>query len=98
VKLSYFWLSIDQMLWTQSFSLRQRYFGGAACYLLGPSELRNYRVVSNPSICPVLARAFFLYAVLLTTLHLPFPMITRLRIPFMDPLITILVGGFYRLK
>ncbi len=39
-----------------------------------------------------------LYAVLLTALHLPFPMITRLRIPFMNPLITTLVGGFYRLK
>jgi hypothetical protein len=35
----------------------------------------------------VLARCLlFYYAVVLTLLHVPFPMLTRLRIPFMDPL------------
>jgi len=99
IKLSYFWLSIDQMLWTQSFSLRQRLFrwGGVLFYWV----LLTFGIVGwfrTRRSAPVLARAFLLYAVLLTALHLPFPMITRLRIPFMDPLITILGGGFYRLK
>jgi hypothetical protein len=99
VKLSYFWLSIDQMLWTQSFSPRQRVFrwGGVLCYwvLLSLGIVGWFRTRRS---APVLARAFLLYAVLLTALHLPFPMITRLRIPFMDPLITILGGGFYALN
>jgi hypothetical protein len=98
-KLSYFWLSIDQMLWTQSFSLRQRLFrwGGVLFYwvLLSFGIIGWFRTRRS---APVLARAFFLYAVLLTALHLPFPMITRLRIPFMDPLLTILGGGFWRFK
>jgi 4-amino-4-deoxy-L-arabinose transferase-like glycosyltransferase len=99
VKLSYFWLSLDQMLWTQSFSLPQRLlrWGGVLCYwvLLSFGIIGWFRTRRS---APVLARAFLLYAVLLTALHLPFPMITRLRIPFMDPLIAILGGGFYRLK
>lgn len=94
VKCSYFWLSTDQIFWTQSFSLHERLvrWGGVIVYWLflglgiaGWSRTRR----SNP----MLAHAFLLYAVLLTLLHLPFPMITRLRVPFMDPLITILAGG-----
>lgn len=97
VKLSYFWLSLDQMLWTQSFPPRQRIFrwGGVLFYWV----LLSFGIVGwfrTRRSAPMLARAFFLYAVLLTALHLPFPMITRLRIPFMDPLIAILGGGFYR--
>lgn len=99
VKLSYFWLSTDQMFWTQSFSLPQRIFRW--CGLLIYWVLLSFGIVGwfrARRSAPVLARAFFLYVVLLTALHLPFPMITRLRIPFMDPLITILGGEFYRGK
>jgi hypothetical protein len=74
------------------------YFGGGVLFywvLLSFGIVGWFRTHRS---APVLARAFFLYAVLLTALHLPFPMITRLRIPFMDALITILGGGFYRLK
>jgi len=97
VKLSYFWLSTDQMFWAQSFSLRQRLFrwGGVLFYwvLLCFGIVGWFRTRQS---APELAHAFLLYAVLLTALHLPFPMLTRLRIPFMDPLIAILGGGFFR--
>jgi 4-amino-4-deoxy-L-arabinose transferase-like glycosyltransferase len=93
-KCSYFWLSTDQIFWTQSFSLRQRLvrWGGVIVYwvFLGLGIAGWFRTRRS---MPILAHAFLLYAVLLTLLHLPFPMITRLRIPFMDPLITILAGG-----
>lgn len=93
-KCSYFWLSTDQIFWTHSFSLRQRVLrrGGVVAYwvLLGLGIVGWFRTRRS---APVLARAFLLYVVLLTALHFPFPMITRLRIPFMDPLIAILGGA-----
>jgi len=46
---------------------------GGVANLLGPSELRNYRVVSNPSICPRAARGVFSLRRLLTTLQLAVP-------------------------
>ena len=42
---------------------------------------------------PLFAHCVLFYAVLVTLLHIPFPMLTRLRIPFMDPLLAILGGG-----
>jgi len=64
LKLSYSgWHRSDAL--TQSFSLRQ-VFGGGVLFLLGPSELR---IIGGfePVDLPRAARAFFLYAVLLTT-------------------------------
>lgn len=93
-KCSYFWLSTDQVFWTEAFSLRQRAlrWGGVLSYwvFLGlgiAGWLVTYRSA------PALGRGFLLYAVLLTALHLPFPMITRLRVPLMDPLLSILGGA-----
>lgn len=95
-KCSYFWLSTDQIFWTKSFSLRQRLFrwGGVLLYWV----LLSFGIIGwlrTQRSAPVLARTLFLYVVLLTALHLPFPMITRLRIPFMDPLIAILGGATF---
>jgi hypothetical protein len=93
-KLSYFWLSLDQVLWTQSFSLPQRLLrcGGVLVYwgLLALAIGGWFRVWRSK---PMLARAFLFYAIVLTALHLPFPMLTRLRIPLIDPLIIILGGA-----
>jgi Dolichyl-phosphate-mannose-protein mannosyltransferase len=93
-KLSFFWLSLDQVFWTQSFSPVQRLFRwtGVLVYwgILALAVRGWFRVWRSK---PTLARAFLFYAIALTTLHLPFPMLTRLRIPLMDPLIIILTGS-----
>ena len=93
-KLSYFWLSLDQVLWTQSFSVLQRLFrwSGVLIYwgLLAMAVSGWFRVWRYK---PTLALTFLLYVIALTALHLPFPMLTRLRIPLMDPLIIILSGA-----
>ena len=36
---------------------------------------------------------FLLYALMVTAMHLPFVMSTRLRMPFMDPILGVLAGG-----
>ncbi len=93
-KCSYFWLSTDQIMWTKSFPLVQRLLrsGGVLVYLVFLTLGAVGWLRARKSV-PVLAWTLFLYVVLLTALHLPFPMITRLRIPFMDPLIAILGGA-----
>jgi len=93
-KLSYFWLSLDQVLWTQSFSLLQRLFrwGGVLVYWgLLALAFRGWSQVRRSN--PTLGRTLLFYTIALTALHLPFPMITRLRIPLMEPLIIILSGA-----
>lgn len=89
-----FWLSTDQLLDTSSFSPTQRrlraagviiywivlataFFGWVGLY----SSSRNAAVVIS------------LYAIFVTLAHLPFVMNTRIRIPFVDPLISILAAG-----
>jgi hypothetical protein len=41
---------------------------------------------------PRLAQTFLLYAIAVTVMHLPFVMNTRLRMPFVDPLLAVLAG------
>lgn len=93
-KLSYFWLSLDQVLWTQSFSPVQRMFrwSGVLAYwgILALAIRGWFRLWRSK---PTLARALLFYTIALTALHLPFPMLTRLRLPLMDPLIIILSGA-----
>jgi len=92
-KISGFWLSTDQLLWTGSFPVRQRvaraagvfaYWAILAMALLGWSQLRVRNVP--------LARTFLLYALFVTAMHLPFVMNTRLRMPLIDPLLAALAG------
>ena len=98
-KCTYFWLSTDQLLWTQALSLQQRllrwggillYWAFLSCGIVGWLRTRRSS--------PTLAGVVLVYVVLLTALHLPFPMITRLRAPFMDPLIAILGGAAFSTK
>jgi 4-amino-4-deoxy-L-arabinose transferase-like glycosyltransferase len=92
-KLSYFWLSTDQLFWTGSFSRLQRalrcigvltYWTALSLATLGLVTLRRQR--------PALARAFLLYMFVMTLLHLPFNMNTRYRIPLVEPLVVVLAG------
>ena len=93
-KLSYFWLSTDQILWTSAFSPFQRSVRamGVIIYLsyLGVALIGWFRL---RGIEPLLARVFLWYAVVVTLFHLPFNMLTRYRMPFADPLIAVLAGA-----
>jgi 4-amino-4-deoxy-L-arabinose transferase-like glycosyltransferase len=93
-KLSYFWLSTDQILWTSAFSPLQRsaramgviiYLGYLGVALIGWFHLRRTQLL--------LARVFLWYAAVVTLFHLPFNMLTRYRMPFADPLIAVLAGA-----
>ena len=83
-KISGFWLSTDQLLWTGSFPVLQRaaraagvfaYWAILAMALLGWSQLRARNVP--------LARTFLFYALFVTAMHVPFVMNTRLRMPLL---------------
>jgi 4-amino-4-deoxy-L-arabinose transferase-like glycosyltransferase len=98
-KLSYFWLSTDQIGWTGGFRAAVRAARAAAVLVYwlilalaigGWLRLRTER--------PELARILLFYAILITALHVPFNMNTRLRMPFIDPLLaTLASGGVLRL-
>lgn len=92
-KISDFWLSTDQLFWTGSFPVWGRILraGGVLVYwaLLGLAVLGWLRVRSSSE---GMAQIFLLYALLVTAMHLPFVMSTRLRMPFMSPLMAILAG------
>ena len=93
-KLTYFWLSTDQLLSTQTLPAPVRWVRAAGVmvywfllFLAVPGWLwlrKRHREI---------AKLFLLYAVLFTVLHLPFVMNTRLRVPVMDPLLAMLAGG-----
>jgi cytochrome b561 len=93
-KVCYFWLSTDQLLETASFPRSQRilraagvffYWGTLAVAILGWLRLRT--------AAARIANLLLLYCIAATVLHLPFTMNTRLRVPLIDPILCILVGG-----
>lgn len=93
-KLSYFWLSTDQLLSTRSFRLPVRiarasgvivYWALLALGIMGWILLR--------SRWRALASLFLIYVALVTILHVPFNMNTRLRMPFVDPLLAIFASA-----
>jgi hypothetical protein len=93
-KLGYFWLSTDQLLSTDAFRPIVRvgraagvlfYWALLALGIAGWFELRALK--------PELAYIFLFYAVLVTILHMPFNMNTRLRMPFIDPMLAMLGGA-----
>ncbi|MGH9682896.1 MAG: glycosyltransferase family 39 protein [Candidatus Acidiferrales bacterium] len=99
-KLGYFWLSTDQLLSTSALAFKVRIARAAgvvgywillALGIAGWFELRK----RHREFAAVVA----LYAILITILHLPFNMNTRLRTPFMDPWIAVLAGiGLIQLR
>lgn len=93
-KLSAFWLSTDQVFWTQGLSWPNRMarWAGVGFYwimllLTVAGWLRLRR--TNAKI----ARALLFYAIVVTLVHLPVVMNTRLRSPLLDPLLAALAGG-----
>jgi len=95
-KVCYFWLSTDQLASNPTLSIRQnllRWSGVISYWILLICGIIGFFRARQSA--PQLAAAFLVYVVLLTALHMPFPMITRLRIPFMDPLIAILAGAAF---
>jgi hypothetical protein len=93
-KLSYFWLSTDQIFWTGAFSHLQRALRGVGVLaywtvlcLAVPGLVFLRR---SPSLG--IARAFLLYMLIVTVLHVPFNMNTRYRVPLIDPLLAVLAG------
>jgi len=93
-KLTFFWLSSDQILDTTDFSLAQRVLRGSGVIyywiILAAAGFGWYLLRAGQRR---IAQLFFLYAVLGTVMHLPFTMNTRLRSPLMDPLICMLAPG-----
>jgi len=92
-KLGYFWLSFDQAFETQEMQFGKRFVrlaGVFAYWLFLAMGVWGWRKCKegNPSV----ARLFVIYAVVITCLHLPFVMSTRIRTPFVEPAIAILVG------
>ena len=93
-KISYFWFSTDQLFWTGSFVPIQRALRAAgviiywiflALAVAGWFRLRR--------IWPKLAIVSLGYAGWVTAFHLPFNMITRYRMPFIDPMVAVLAGA-----
>jgi dolichyl-phosphate-mannose-protein mannosyltransferase len=92
-KLGYFWLGLDQMFRTQSLSRAKRFVRelGVLVYwfflVAGIFGWRKLRL-RNPGA----ARLFFSYSVVVTLIHLPFVMNTRIRAPLIEPVLAILAG------
>jgi 4-amino-4-deoxy-L-arabinose transferase-like glycosyltransferase len=93
-KVGNFWLSLDQLRDTGSFSSQDRLIraAGVLAYWIvlafaveGWLRLRRAR--------PGLAYMLLTYAIGITVLHLPLVMNTRVRIPLLDPLVVILSGA-----
>jgi hypothetical protein len=92
-KLGYFWLSLDQLFRTQDLSRYKRLVRvlGIVVYWLqlaiGIAGWRKARLQK-----PDAALLFVAYAVVVTTMHLPFVMSTRIRAPLIEPALAILAG------
>lgn len=93
-KIADFWLSWDQIADTKSFPPAERLirFGGVVCYwvILGLAIAGWFALREERSS---LASVLLIYAAGYTLLQLPLTMNTRLRIPFLEPLLVILAGG-----
>jgi len=93
-KVGAFWLSTDQILHITMVSLRNRILrrAGVAGYLvvLTLAVIGWFRLLT---LQPRIARVLFFYTALLTAIHLPLTMNTRLRSPLFDPLLASLSAG-----
>ena len=93
IKLGSFWLSTDQIFDTGTFSRKVRVlrWGGVGAYwiLIALAGIGWFSLVRVGSYTPWVLSA---YAVLITILHLPLTMNTRLRSPLLDPLVAALAA------
>ena len=92
-KLGYFWVSFDQLFRTQALSRRKFFVRALGVFvywfllLLGIAGWCRLR-----SRNPDAALLFAAYAVVVTAMHLPFVMNTRIRAPLIEPALVILAG------
>jgi hypothetical protein len=98
-KIGAFWFSTDQTLHISMVSSRNRTLrrAGVAGYwaVLTLAVVGWFRLSTSQ---PGIARVVLFYTVLLTTIHLPLTMNTRLRSPLFDPLLASLsAGGLFTL-
>ena len=92
-KITYFWLSTDQLLDTRSFSASQRKLRAAGVLIYWAilvAAIFGWFRIKKAS--PRVAHLFLLYCLFATVLHLPFTMNTRLRSPLIDPLLCVLAA------
>ena len=92
-KLGYFWLGFDQMFRTEALPRSKRVvreLGVLAYWILLLAGIAGWLKLrrSNPDA----ARLFLSYAVVITVMHLPFVMNTRIRAPLIEPALAILAG------
>ena len=95
-KLAYFWLSFDQMFRTQDLGRNKRLvrvLGILVYYFLLAIGIAGWRKVGlrNPNA----ALLFAVYALVVTAMHLPFVMSTRIRAPLIEPALAILGGSAF---
>jgi hypothetical protein len=93
-KIGAFWLSTDQILHISMVSSRNRSLRrvgvGGYWAVLALAVVGWFRLSTSQ---PGIARVVLFYAVLLTAIHLPLTMNTRLRSPLFDPLLASLSAG-----
>jgi len=92
-KLSYFWLSFDQAFKRQDVELSKRVLRLAGVFIYWiflAMGLRGWRKCKQRY--PNVTLLFVICAIVVTCLHLPFVMSTRIRTPFVEPALAILVG------
>jgi Dolichyl-phosphate-mannose-protein mannosyltransferase len=92
-KLGYFWLGVDQMFRTQSLSRSKRLvreLGVLAYWLLLLAAILGWLELKSQNSNA--ARLFLSYAVIVTVMHLPFVMNTRIRTPLIEPMLAIFAG------
>lgn len=92
-KLGYFWLSLDQLLGGQSLSRRMfllRLPGIIVYWVLLGIAFEGWRRLRQHNTDAALL--FAIYPVVVTALHLPFVMSTRIRAPLIEPELAILAG------
>jgi hypothetical protein len=92
-KLGYFWLSFDQMFRGESLSRNKRVvraLGVVVYWFLLAIGIVGWREVRSHD--PRAALLFVAFAVVVTFMHLPFVMSTRIRAPLIEPELVILAG------
>lgn len=95
-KLGYFWLSFDQMFRTQQLAFNKRFvrvLGILVYWFLLAIGIVGWRKVRSRN--PNAALLFAVYALVVTVMHFPFVMSTRIRAPLIEPALVILGGSAF---
>lgn len=94
VKWGSYWLSTDQLLEPGRISrINHMLHAGAVLVYWTLLALAGIGLWNLKKVRPKVAGLLLGYAVLLTVLHTPFVMNSRIRAPLVDPLIAVLAGG-----